>query len=127
MRKTFLTIVAASLIVGSTIQIAAAAERYTHKYRIVCVCLQASSSARPATPWPRHLSNSRTGPITAKAIRRSMIPILSGTRRRHRIKRIGPEVAFRESRRQSDQVTGRNHNCRREFQSAPTKTSIGSG
>jgi hypothetical protein len=31
MRKTFLTIVAASLIVGSTIQIAAAAERYTHK------------------------------------------------------------------------------------------------
>ena len=52
---------------------------------------------------------------------------LTGTRRRHRIKRIGPEVAFRESRRQSDQVTGRNHNCRREFQSAPTKTSIGSG
>ena len=31
MRKTFLTIVAASLIVGSTIQIAAAAERYTHR------------------------------------------------------------------------------------------------
>ena len=31
MRKTFLTIVAASLIVGSTIQITAAAERYTHR------------------------------------------------------------------------------------------------
>jgi hypothetical protein len=31
MRKTVLTILAASLIVGSTIQIAGAAERYTHK------------------------------------------------------------------------------------------------
>jgi hypothetical protein len=31
MRKTFLTILAASLIVGSTIQIAAATEHYTHK------------------------------------------------------------------------------------------------
>jgi hypothetical protein len=31
MRKTILSILAASLIVGSTVQIAAAAERYTHK------------------------------------------------------------------------------------------------
>jgi hypothetical protein len=31
MRKSFLTILAASLIVGSTIQIAAATEHYTHK------------------------------------------------------------------------------------------------
>jgi len=31
MRMTFLTILAASLIVGSTIQIAAATEHYTHK------------------------------------------------------------------------------------------------
>ena len=31
MRKTILTILAASLIVGSTIQIAGAAERHTHK------------------------------------------------------------------------------------------------
>jgi hypothetical protein len=31
MRKTVLTILAASLIVGSTIQIAGAAERHTHK------------------------------------------------------------------------------------------------
>lgn len=31
MRKTFLTILAASLIVGSTMQIAAATEHYTHK------------------------------------------------------------------------------------------------
>jgi hypothetical protein len=31
MRKTVLTILAASLFVGSTIQIAGAAERYTHK------------------------------------------------------------------------------------------------
>jgi hypothetical protein len=31
MRKTVLTILGASLIVGSTVQIAAAAERHTHK------------------------------------------------------------------------------------------------
>jgi hypothetical protein len=31
MRKTVLTILAASLIVGSTVQLAGAAERYTHK------------------------------------------------------------------------------------------------
>jgi hypothetical protein len=31
MRKTILTFLAASLIVGSTVQIAGAAERYTHK------------------------------------------------------------------------------------------------
>jgi len=31
MRKTVLNILAASLIVGSTVQIAGAAERYTHK------------------------------------------------------------------------------------------------
>jgi len=31
MRKTVLTILAASLIVGSTVQIAGAAERHTHK------------------------------------------------------------------------------------------------
>jgi hypothetical protein len=40
MRKTFLTILAASLIVGSTIQIAAATEHYTHKSNRV----QASAS-----------------------------------------------------------------------------------
>ena len=31
LRKTFLTIIAASLIVGATIQLAAAAGRYTHR------------------------------------------------------------------------------------------------
>jgi hypothetical protein len=49
MRKTFLTVVAASLIVGSTIQISAAAERYTHR----------SDRARvPASEQFRNASNS---------------------------------------------------------------------
>jgi hypothetical protein len=53
MRKTFLTIVAASLIVGSTIQIAAAAERYTHK----------SDRARvPASEQFRNASDSLASP-----------------------------------------------------------------
>jgi hypothetical protein len=53
MRKTFLTIVAASLIVGSTIQIAAAAERYTHR----------SDRARvPASEQFRNASDSLASP-----------------------------------------------------------------
>jgi hypothetical protein len=53
MRKTFLTIIAASLIVGSTIQIAAAAERYTHR----------SDRARvPASEQFRNASDSLASP-----------------------------------------------------------------
>ena len=44
MRKTVLTILAASLFVGSTIQIAGAAERYTHK---IGSCARAYDRAVP--------------------------------------------------------------------------------
>jgi hypothetical protein len=49
MRKTFLTILAASLIVGSTIQIAAAAEHFTHK---------ADRAQAPASEQFRNANNS---------------------------------------------------------------------
>ena len=44
MRKTVLTILSASLIVGSTVQVATAAERYTGKSD------RARMPARPAVP-----------------------------------------------------------------------------
>jgi hypothetical protein len=53
MRKTVLTILAASLIVGSTIQIAGAAERYTHK----------SAHARGHTEQLRNANSSLASPF----------------------------------------------------------------
>jgi hypothetical protein len=53
MRKTVLTILAASLIVGSAVQIAAAAERSTHKTdRARAHATEQFRNANNSLPWP---------------------------------------------------------------------------
>ena len=51
MRKTVLTILAASLIVGSAVQVAGAAERYTHKSVRVHATEQ-FRNANDSLAWP---------------------------------------------------------------------------
>jgi Ni/Co efflux regulator RcnB len=53
MRKTVLTILATSLIVGSTAQIATAAERHTHRAdRARAVASQKFRNANDSLAWP---------------------------------------------------------------------------
>jgi hypothetical protein len=53
MRKTVLTILATSLIVGSTVQIATAAERHTHRAdRARAVASQKFRNANDSFAWP---------------------------------------------------------------------------
>jgi hypothetical protein len=67
MRKTVLTILAASLIAGSTVQIAGAAERYAHKSdRARVHTTEQFRNANDSLPW--RLSNNRTCPTTARAM-----------------------------------------------------------
>jgi len=53
MRKTVLTILAASLIVGSAVQVAGAAERYTHKsVRARVHATEQFRNANDSLAWP---------------------------------------------------------------------------
>jgi hypothetical protein len=53
MRKTVLTILGASLIIASTVQLAAAAERYTHKAdRARIFASQQFRNANASLAWP---------------------------------------------------------------------------
>ncbi|HEX9470250.1 MAG TPA: hypothetical protein VF957_11975 [Bradyrhizobium sp.] len=53
MRKTVLTILAASLIVGSTVQMASAAERHTRKHaRVQAPMSQQFRNANDSLAWP---------------------------------------------------------------------------